>query len=56
MVLGYYFADIIVFGSSIGTFGVAIVDMIPNAIQNLTGIVTANLLLLALSKTSFKKL
>lgn len=56
MVLGYYFADILVFGSSMGTFGAAILGMIPNAIQNLTGIVTSNLVLAALSKTQFKGL
>lgn len=56
MVLGYYFGDIIVFGSSTGTFGAALVAMIPNAIQNLTGIVTSNLVLAALSKVNFKPL
>ena len=56
MVLGYYFADIILYGNSAGSVGAAIVAMIPNVIQNITGIVTANLVLAALSKVNFRPL
>ena len=50
MVVGYYAADIIVFGSETSGFVAAITAMIPNVIQNVVGIITANLLLIALTK------
>lgn len=56
MVVGYYFADIIIFGSSLGTLSAAIIGMIPNSIQNIVGIITSNIVLAALSKTGFKGL
>lgn len=56
MVIGYYFADIIIFGNSLGTFSAAIIGMIPNAIQNIVGIITSNIVLAALSRTEFKGL
>ena len=56
MVLGYYFADVLVFGETQSGFIAALVAMVPNVIQTSVGIVAANLLLAALSKTKFKSL
>lgn len=50
MVIGYYFADVLVFGENASGFIAALTAMIPNAVQTTVGIAAANILLGALSK------
>ena len=54
MVIGYYLADVLVFGETQSGFIAALVAMVPNVIQTTVGIVVANLLLAALSKTKIE--
>lgn len=51
MVVGYYFADVLVFGETASGFIAALWAMVPNVVQTTVGILAANILLSALSKT-----
>lgn len=54
MVIGYYLADVIVFGETQSGVIAALIAMVPNVIQTTVGIIAANMLLAALSKMNKK--